>query len=135
MKALFDGIYGLFTGDPTPSINTTLDGQMWPDEAPQNTSRPYAVFFDAGASYGFQFTEESEEIAVQFNAYADTRAEIETIRTQLTALFDWCEASITVTGYTCTWFKREFARSFPSADPQEGKMQLSVLYRVRLEKN
>lgn len=129
MKALFTGIFNLFTTG-TPAIYTSVGGRLYLTEAPQNTSFPYIVYYLISNDYDFQFEEDYEEFIIQFNIFDDdaSASDIGTYFENLKSLYDW--SSPTVTGYSVINFTREFAQLARDDDV----WQYTVQYRVLLEK-
>lgn len=130
MKALFTGIFSLFTTG-TPAIFTDVSGKLYLEEAPQNTAFPYIVYHLISNDYDFQFEEDYEEFILQFNIFDDDRSssDIGGYFEHLKSLYDW--STPTVTGYRVESFTREFAQLARDDDV----WQYSVQYRIRLEKN
>jgi hypothetical protein len=131
LKALFTGIYGLFTGTPTPAINTNVSARLYLSEAPQGTSFPYIVYYLVANDYDHQFGEDYEDCLIQFNIFDDkaSASNISTYFENLKALYDW--ASPDVTNYTVVRMQREFAQ----LNKDDDVWQYTVQYRVLLEKN
>ena len=130
MRVLFEGIYSLFaTGSTT--IYANVGGRLYLSEAPQNTSFPYIVFYLVSDDYDFQFTEDYEDILIQFNIFDDkaSPSNISNYFENLKTLYDW--SSPTVVGYTVIKFVREFAQLVRDDDV----WQYTVQYRILLEKD
>lgn len=77
-----------------------VGNRIYFEEAPENAPYPYVVYFIVTSSPGDTFTEDLEEIQVQFSLFSDSEGatEIATIYGHLTDLMD--DAVLTVTGYS-----------------------------------
>lgn len=130
MKALFTGIYNLFTTG-SPAIYTNLSGKLYLTEAPQNTTFPYMVYYLVSNDYDYQFVEDFEVFLIQFNIFDDnaSASNIGTYFENLKTLYDW--ATPTVSGYSVVRMVREFAQLARDDDV----WQYSVQYNVWLKKN
>ena len=67
MKVLFESIWNHFAPPGTkPDIYTDLSGRLYLQEAPQNTSYPYAVYQLVSHTHEWFFAEDLEEFTIQF---------------------------------------------------------------------
>ena len=131
MKALFTGIYNLFTTGP-PAIYTNVGGRFYLTEAPQNTTFPYIVYYVESNDYDYQFVEDFEDFLIQFNIFDDdvsSASNISTYFENLKTLFDW--SLPTVSGYSIVRFVREFA----TLARDDEVWQYTIQYRILLQKN
>ncbi len=130
MHALWGGIYSEMTTGP-PAIHTTCGGNVFAESAPQGTAPPYVVWNLIVEDAELQFVERFEDVEVQFNLFSDDDlvTEINTMRTQLTALLD--DTVMTVAGYTVHPLRRQFAIPLPRGP--KGVRQYSISYKVLLE--
>lgn len=134
IKTLFDAAPG---GDHN-ALYTSLGGRLYNEEAPQQTVEPFGVFHEISNLYEYNFYEDFENILMQFSFYSkkivgtntgDAISEINTIYDNARTLFDW--ASLTVTGYTSLYMRRE----------QSYKMRIDnymvriIEYRIYMEKS
>jgi len=104
MQALLAGIYSKYNN--SVDLKAAVTG-MYFTEAPQGTIYPYIVYHKISGVPDYTFTEDMENVIIQFNIYSDSSSSttINDIYTKLTALYDWC--SLTVTGWNRIYIKRE----------------------------
>jgi hypothetical protein len=94
----------------TKTVDSTLSsdvaGRIFLDEAPQEAEKPYVVFFIVSDVPEKTFTEDFENIIIQFSLFSDSEgaAEITTMYNDLKTLFDECTFSITAS--TLIWTNR-----------------------------
>lgn len=103
MKALSTGIFTKFTGS---ALSTALGGRMYKQRAPENTTYPYCVYYIIVSTPDNTFTENLEDVLVQFSLFssASSSDEIGTLLDTLTALYDDC--TLTITGATPVYMQR-----------------------------
>lgn len=100
----------LLTAIMTKTVDSTLSsdvaGRIFLDEAPQEAEKPYVVFFIVSDVPEKTFTEDFENIIIQFSLFSDSEgaAEITTMYNDLKTLFDECTFSITAS--TLIWMNR-----------------------------
>ncbi|GAG59613.1 unnamed protein product, partial [marine sediment metagenome] len=89
MQVLFLGIYAKFFGN-TPLKNAVTD--LYLDRAKQTAVYPYIVYHKISGRPDYTFTEDMENVLIQFNIYDDNSSSetINDIYTKLKALYDWC---------------------------------------------
>lgn len=77
-----------------------VGNRIYFEEAPENTPYPYVVYFIVASNPEDTFTEDMEDIQVQFSLFSDSEGatEIATMYGHLTDLMD--DAALTVTGYS-----------------------------------
>jgi len=83
-----------------------IGSRLYKGRAPANCQYPYAVYAVVTDVPEKTFTEDFENVIVQFSLYSITSStlEIETMLTYLKALYDECEFAIT--DATLIWMKR-----------------------------
>jgi hypothetical protein len=106
----------LLTAIYNKTLNTNLSsyvgGRIYLDRAIAGAQFPYVVYFIVSGVPDKTFTEDYEEILIQFSLFSTLRSatEITTMYKHLTDLFDECELTIPPTGQktdTLVWMKRE----------------------------
>lgn len=131
MKKLFEGIYTYYNANITGDIA----GDIYFEEAPQNTSFPYVVYYLISKVPEYYLDEKTfEEVIIQFSIYDDDKSasDIMTYYAELVGDFDHA-SSISVTGYTVLNFEREFENL--DRDIENGIWHYSIRYRCLLQKN
>jgi len=134
MNELFTAIYNRFTNTTTTGFYNDVSGRMYLYNAPQGATFPYCVYFPVVDVSDVDFTDEREELLVQFNVFSqnNSAAQAGTLLASCKTMFDDC--SLTVTG----WRHLEFARTnvYPNNDydQQPSIHGYSVEYDVTLEK-
>ena len=94
------------------SISNDVGGRIFLDQAPDGVEYPYIVFFIVTDTPGKTFTEDFENIIIQFSLFSASSGatEITTMYRDLKALFDECALTIPPTGTETDkliWFKRQ----------------------------
>ena len=109
MNELFKSIYSLFAAEPHNAFYTAIGGRLYYGEAPQECTKPYAVFFGVAAVPENTFTEEIDDISIQFNCYSGLSSAIEAgeLLKKCRDLFDGTE--LTVTGNRDIKLSRELS--------------------------
>jgi len=104
MQVLFLGIWNKFNGNA--ALKAAVTG-MYFNKAIQTAVMPYIVYHKISGRPDYTFTEDMENVLIQFNIYDNnsSSATINDIYTKLTALYDYC--SLTVTGWNSIYMKRE----------------------------
>jgi len=79
------------------ALSTDVGGRIYLDEAPDGCEMPYCVFFIISDVPDNTFTENIEDILIQFSLFSASQGatEITTMYTDLKALFDDCYLTIT----------------------------------------
>ena len=128
MKEIVDAIYAKYNADA--ALKAAISGGLYNTKAKQNVAFPYGVFFLISDVPDWTFTEEMENFLIQFNLFSKTSdtAEIHTALSKLMLCYDW--SSLTVTGYTHIYMKREFTELLNYDDV----FQYSVRYRCEIQK-
>ena len=109
MNELFKSIYSHFLAEPHNAFYNALSGRLFYGEAPQECTKPYAVYFGVAAVPDNTFTEEIDDISIQFNCYSGLSSAIEAgeLLKKCRDLFDGTE--LTVTGNRDIQLFREFS--------------------------
>lgn len=137
MKDLTTGIYTLF--NTTNSFNTAIGGRLFKGRAPVGTVLPYAIFFVVSDVYDPTFSEDFEDVLIQFSLFSDASSstEIEDMYIALKALYD--NTSFPVTGNTVINMQRQHA-GFTSVEADmvsgsEAYWQYDVDYEIKMIKD
>ena len=103
MKNLTKAIYGQVAGS---SLYTDVSGRLFKGRAPDGTSYPYIVYFVVTDMPSKTFTEDYENVIIQFSLFstASGTTEVEDMFTHLKTLYD--EKPFTITGSTLVWMRR-----------------------------
>lgn len=127
MQVLFQGLWNKYNGNA--ALKAVVSG-MYFTEAPQGTAYPYIVYHKISGVADYTFTEDMENVIIQFNIYSDSNSSttINDIYTKLTALYDWC--SLTVTGWNSIYMKREL----DNLTRDNGVWNYFVQYRLEIQK-
>ena len=82
MKALTTTIYGRMAGT---ALETSIGGRLYKNRAPQGVTAPYIVFFVVSDVYTPTFTEDIEQVIIQFSIFSEASGttEIEDIYNNL----------------------------------------------------
>lgn len=105
MKNLTTAIYGKAAGT---SFLSSITG-LYKGQAPESVDYPYVVYKVVTDTPQKTFTEDYEDVILQFTLYssASSTTEIEDIYTYLKAVYDDCD--LTITGAKLVWMKRNYA--------------------------
>ena len=137
MTPLFTAIYDLLD---TSALDTNHIGdRMYPNEAPQGATFPYATYELVAGTTDWTFCADMsfDDCVIQFNLFSDdlsSPVEVNGMFTNLIALYDWCNlthASLAAAGYTSLYMHRELFHLMRDIDA--GVWQYIVQYRVLLE--
>jgi hypothetical protein len=103
MKALSTAIFSKLAGS---TLETDIGGRLFKGRADEGAEFPYAVFMVVSDVPEKTFTEDFENVLIQFSLFssASSSGEIEDMYSHLKTLFDEC--SLTITGSTLVWMKR-----------------------------
>jgi len=134
MNALFTAIYthfGLVTGS---GFYNDIGGRMYLNVAPQEAVFPYCVYFQVADDYNPDFTDDHEEIEIQFNIFTQDNSSLEagSLLESLKTMFDFC--ALNVSGWSHLNFQRTMTlanNDFTQVPPIQG---YSVMYDVLLER-
>jgi len=129
LKELFQGITNRFTGS---ALASALSGGLHLAKAPPNTPYPYAVYFMVSGKPEWTFTEDMENVLLQFSIFdSDLSAlGICDLYAKLDALYHDCD--LAVTGYDCLYMLREFQQL--QRDEEEAVWQYNTQFQIMLEK-
>ena len=135
MKNLSTSLFSKFTGS---AFSTSIGGRLYKARAPQNPTWPYAVYYLISDVPRPTFTDRIEEAIIQFSIFssASGSTEIEDAFTNLCALYDDCD--LTITSATHLFMERQGASltSVP-ADTEAGTgeyWQYDVDFLVNLKR-
>jgi hypothetical protein len=106
MKNLTTGIYSKAAGS---ALMTSIGSRLYKGRAPANATYPYVVYSVVTDMPDVTFTEDYEDVIIQFSLYssASGTTEIENMYTYLKAVYDECE--LTITDETLICMKRDNA--------------------------
>lgn len=88
------------------ALSTSVGGRIYLDRAPQGAVYPHVVFFIVSGVPERTFTEEYENVLIQFSLFSASKSatEITTMYANLDTLFDEC--ALTITGSTLVRMSR-----------------------------
>jgi hypothetical protein len=120
------------------ALSSDVGGRVYLDEAPQEVEFPYIVFFIVTGSGDDNFTDNIDDLLIQFSLFSASKgaAEISGIYNNLETLFHDCE--LTATGYNTVWMKRENLTTMIDEVDQSGTPRVkhwAVDYRLITEKS
>lgn len=129
MTDLFSGIMTHYSGS---ALKNSLTGGLYNTLAPQDVSFPYAVFQLISDVPDWTFTEDFEEIVIQFNIFSDQSSPV-----QVCALFELLKADfdfvdLTVVNHETVSVVRE--GGILTKDERD-VWQYNVTYRIVLQKS
>ncbi len=140
MKDLFQSLYGQFAATSgTPPVNTAiyndLGGQLFNTFAPQGTNYPFAVFQLVSDVPDWTFSDDEENIIVQFNIFDNSESSLNICNyfSDLDAIYH--QAILTLTDYECIYCFRELSHLLRDNETEGGIWQYMVQYRILLQKN
>ncbi len=113
MKSLSTAIFGLMTS--STALYADIGGRMFKGIAPEGSVFPYIVFSIISDVPEKTFTEDFEDILIQFSLFssASSSGEIEDMFAHLKELYDECAMTITAVSHdvtnTLVWMKRQNA--------------------------
>jgi len=130
MKELFAAIFAKF--NTVNDFKTAIGGRFYPYEAPQAPVFPYAVYSLVSDDPDFDFSDDHEEINVQFSIYSEESSvsQILDLFHKLKALFD--NAKLSVTGWSLIRCQRSQSRLDRDIDMKT--WGYTVEYDILLEK-
>lgn len=104
MNNLLTAIMTKTTGS---ALATAVGSRIYLDQAPEKAAFPYVVFFIVSAVPDDTFSEDMDDVYMQFSLFSSSKGatEITGLYNNLTALFDDC--TFTLTGGTLLRFERE----------------------------
>jgi hypothetical protein len=107
MKALTTAIFSKCTS--ATDLYTDIGGRLYKARAPERAEYPFAVFMVVSDVLDNTFTEDLENVVVQFSLFslASSSGDVEDMFTHLKTLYDDC--TLSPTGYSVLWMKRQQA--------------------------
>ena len=128
MKVLIEGIYNQFL---TANTFRTAVPRFHLNNAPQSSSKPYAVFQLITNVAEYNFTSTFDEAEIQIDIIDDnTDSNILDYADYCMALFDDC--TLSVTGYQFVKMERDWNQL--SEDPEEEIQRYTIQYTVWIRK-
>ena len=126
---LLTGIFTKFNVANT--FKTAVGGRLFTRYSPQNTPFPYAVLDIVTGIGDWNFTQEFDDVDIQFNLYSKSTSETEigTLYSTLRALYDDC--ALTVTGYAHLFM--QYNQYWSLSNPDENIRQYTVQYSILLQ--
>ena len=105
MQVLFTGVYKKFNDDIT-GLKTSVTG-LYLDRELKGTAYPYIVYHKISGRPDWTFTEDMENILLQFNIFDDhsSSTTVNDIFKKFKAVYDWC--SLDIVGWNSIYMKRE----------------------------
>lgn len=134
MNGLLTGIMTKLSGS---SLATAIGSRLYADEAPQNTTFPYVVFFIVSANQQDTFSYKVDDVLIQFSIFSNSPGltEITGIYNNLIALFD--DAALTISGKTQIWMIRQnlttMVDEIPTSDSNNIVRHWAVDYSVMVQ--
>lgn len=109
MKNLTTAIFAKATSS---TFLNALNGRLFKQRAPDASDYPYAIFQIISDVPEKTFSEDMEDVVLQFRLFSDTSGstEVENLYTYLRSLYDEC--SLSITGSTLVWCRRIFSAPF-----------------------
>ena len=134
MNALNKAIWNRFKTTTGSGFYNDISGRMYHNKASQKATFPYCVYFSLSDVNELDFTDDREDILIQFNIFSQNNSALEAgnLLESLKTMFDNC--SLTVTDWRHIKFQRDFVipnNDFSQDPPIQG---YSVQYNVLLER-
>lgn len=106
MLNLTTAIWGRLSGS---ALAARIGNRMFKGQAPDGTDYPYCVFFVVTDTPSRTFTEDYQDVVVQFSLFSITSGttEIEEMYNDLNTLYD--EQPFAITGATLVWMRKSQA--------------------------
>ena len=134
MNSLFTAIYDHFKAIPYSGLYANIGGRLYLNVSPQGATFPHCVYFIVSDYDALDYSDETEEISIQFNIFSEknSAAEAGNLLEDLKSMFDGCD--ISVSGWHVLNFQRNFV--IPNNDFSQKPFVhgYSVEYDVLLEK-
>lgn len=138
MNELATAIVARFKANTSHAAYTTISGRLYDSHAPQESTKPYAVFsFPVDTSRPL-LSADRDEFLVNFQFFSSTPAatEVDASIKAFKARFDDCEEVLSVSGYTVQLFQRDFVyRNWVDDDPSDKYWIGTIQYRCLLLEN
>jgi len=134
MNSLFKGIYDHFSATTTTGFYNDVSGRMYLNKAEQESEFPYCVYFLVSDIDELDFSDEREDLTIQFNIFSQNNSAVEAgnLLESLKTMFDNC--NLNVAGWDHLEFKRDMIHpnnDFTQIPPIQG---YSIDYEVLMEK-
>ncbi len=128
MNDLFKGIYSEFAN--STGLSVVLTGGLHNTQAPQNTTRPYAIMYLISDVPFWTFDATFENCLIQFTIYDENTSveDIGILFEKFKTLYD--DKILTFDDYDCFQMRREFSELTRSSDI----WQCIIQYRVGMQK-
>ena len=134
MNSLFQALYNRFSASTTTGFYNDISGRLRHNVAKQGDPFPYCVYFSVSDVDELDFSDEREDILMQFNVFTQNNSALQAgqLLESLKTMFDNC--SLTVTGWRHLYMQR--GQVYPNNDftqvpPIQG---YSIEYNILLEK-
>ena len=121
--------FNSLTGGLHNSLHIAVGGRLHNEGAPLNTPSPFISLHEISDMYEYNFTDDFENVLIQFNIYSNTIPELNTLFGYMKTLFDNC--SLSVSGYSHVYMRREQSYKMKRDD----YYQRTVEYRILVEKS
>jgi hypothetical protein len=121
------------------TLSNDVGGRIYLDQAEQGAQLPYIVFFIVTDVPSHTFTEDFEDVLIQFSMFSASEGatEITTMYGHLKALFDEC--ALTITDSTLVYMRRQnlttMVEDFTTADASETVKHWAVDYSIMTSLN
>jgi len=134
MNYLFQGIENHFSATTGSGFYNDISGRLYPNFAPQEGTFPYCVYFLVSDVDELDFSDEREDIAIQFNVFSESYSALEAgnLLESLKTMFDNCD--LTVTDWRHLQFQRNIVLPNNDVTQRPPIHGYSVEYDVLLEK-
>lgn len=134
MNELFTAIYTYFTSDVLAPFYVGIGGRLYLKKAPQEATFPYCVYFMVTDDEDDDFTDNREDIEIQFNIFSENNSSLEAgqLLGSLKTMFD--DSNFDVSGWNLLMFRRRQVLEnddFSQVPPIYG---YSAMYDIILEK-
>jgi len=130
MLNLTKAIWGQLSGS---ALSAHISNRLFKGEAPEGTEYPYAVYKVVTDTPDHTFTEDYENVIVQFSLFSvlSSTTELENMFTDLITLYD--EKSFAVIGSTLVWMRRSTASFQPEEHTTSSGTHRVWAYHVDFE--
>jgi len=130
MIAVLKGIIDKFDGNA--ALKAAVTG-LYLNDAPQEITFPYIVYFLISTTPQDTFNTYSEDITIQFSIFSNTRSteEVNNIFELLKTCYDY--ATLAVTGYSHIEMRRQESNLL--REPDDAAWHYQCDYRVLIQKN
>ncbi len=134
LDSLTNAIWAKFSGDTNNDFYVAVGGRMFDTQAPETVTFPYCVYTIISDVPDWTFTTDFNDVRVQFDIFSkeNSAVEIDGIYTKFLALWDWC--TLTISGNTHLWMRRELTRRTRESEPQASYFHYTIDYMIKTEK-